>query len=73
MLLTESSLWQRSTFSLGWPTELPSASHLRFGLEVTALHRENILQLLQRLVVNVHIQKSFGGKKKKKSHLEMCR
>ena len=43
MLLMESSPWQKSNFSLGWPTELPSASHLRFGLEVTALQRENMI------------------------------
>lgn len=41
--LTESCPWQRSDFSLGWPAELPSASHLRFGLKVTALQREHIV------------------------------
>lgn len=45
MPLTESCPWHRSNFLLGWPTELPSASHLRFGLELTALQRGNILQL----------------------------
>lgn len=58
IIISKCPQWCR--VQMWWPMELPQASCLKAGPELTALQTGSVLQPLQEFVVNVHIPKSLG-------------